>query len=430
MKKITTLCLVLALVSGCSGVETDSAESEVETSTGETVEDTYKESTDASGSGGEMATTDDGTGAGTETDIQAGTLTSGDYDDLINPALYSEYINSVLQGAEDFAEFPILDVTNAIKVSVVDMDDEPFGGATISVQSGDNSFTLTSPNSGWVQLYPTLDGLSDTVDITVSYGSKSVTKALVISELDDQRMVDFKIEDFVDPPSMLDLMVVIDTTGSMGDELAYLKVELASILNELAVSLGGVDLNLGLVMYRDDGDTYVTRTFDLSSDVDQILDDLADQNYDGGGDYPEAMERGIEAALQQQWRGQASKMMLLVADAPPHDNKLLTAWEFGLQARAQQIHIIPVAASGVALKAEFLMRGLAALTHSRYLFLTDDSGVGGSHEEPTADCYVVTRLDSNIRRVILDLFTGIRTEPTENEILRTKGNYQNGICGE
>ncbi|MDO6720495.1 VWA domain-containing protein [Psychrosphaera sp. 1_MG-2023] len=427
MNKITTMCFVLALLGGCGEVVTESADSDTEIVTETPVADgTDKTSVDSDALwSGEVSPS-----TGTETEIQAGTLTSGDYDDLLNPALYSDYITSILQGSEEFSEFPTFDITNAIKLSVVDMDDKPFGGATISIQSGDTGYSLSTPSAGWVHLYPALDSLSDTVDITVTYDTYSVSKTIKISELGDQRTVDFKIEDFANSPSMLDLMVVIDTTGSMGDELAYLKVELASILNELSVSLGGIDLNLGLVMYRDDGDLYVTRVFDLSSDVDQILDDLSEQNYDGGGDYPEAMERGIGEALQQQWRGQATKMMLLVADAPPHDEALITTWELGQQAREQQIHIIPIAASGVALKAEFVMRGLAALTHSRYIFLTDDSGVGGTHEEPTADCYVVTRLDSNIRRVILDLFTGVRTEPTENEIVRTKGNYQNGICGE
>lgn len=75
-----------------------------------------------------------------------------------------------------------------------------------------------------------------------------------------------------------------------------------------------------------------------------------------------------------------------------------------------------------------MMRSLAVLTHSRYLFLTDDSGVGHSHQEPNSECYVVTRLDHNLRRVIASLFLGQRQEPQAEEIIRTKGDYQNGIC--
>ena len=56
-----------------------------------------------------------------------------------------------------------------------------------------------------------------------------------------------------------------------------------------------------------------------------------------------------------------------------------------------------VAASGVADKAEYAMRAMAAATQSRYLFLTDDSGVGNPHAPPAIDCYLVTRLDALVR---------------------------------
>ena len=71
----------------------------------------------------------------------------------------------------------------------------------------------------------------------------------------------------------------------------------------------------------------------------------------------------------------------------------------------------PAAASGVADKAEYVMRAMAAATQSRYTFLTDDSGIGNPHAEPTVDCYVVTRLDSLVTRVLTSLVRGERVEP-------------------
>ena len=82
------------------------------------------------------------------------------------------------------------------------------------------------------------------------------------------------------------------------------------------------------------------------------------------------------------------------------------------------------------LNAEFIMRAMAAVTQGRYLFLTDDSGVGNSHEEPTIDCYLVTRLDGLIRRVVQSLLSGERVEPEVNEVLRQVGNYEDGICSD
>jgi hypothetical protein len=132
--------------------------------------------------------------------------------------------------------------------------------------------------------------------------------------------------------------------------------------------------------------------------------------------------------MQFQWREQSAKLSLLIADAPPHSDKVNPTWSSALDARSRQIHIVPVAASGVAQDAEYLMRSMAALTNSRYLFLTDDSGVGNPHEEPAIDCYIVTRLDGLIKRVVDHVITGIRSEPSHNEIIRQVGNYDNGVC--
>ncbi|HMN53788.1 MAG TPA: VWA domain-containing protein, partial [Sphingopyxis sp.] len=88
----------------------------------------------------------------------------------------------------------------------------------------------------------------------------------------------------------------------------------------------------------------------------------------------------------------------------------------------------PVAASGVADKAEYAMRAMAAATQSRYLFLTDDSGVGNPHAPPAIDCYLVTRLDALVRRVIDSQISGRRIEPNDKEIIRSVGKYDAGKC--
>ena len=97
-------------------------------------------------------------------------------------------------------------------------------------------------------------------------------------------------------------------------------------------------------------------------------------------------------------------------------------------ARAKRIHIVPVGASGVGPAAEYVMRGMAALTQSRYIFLTDDSGIGNPHAEPAVDCYLVTKLGSSIRRVLDSQISGRRVEPAKNEIIRTVGDYDRGAA--
>jgi hypothetical protein len=121
-------------------------------------------------------------------------------------------------------------------------------------------------------------------------------------------------------------------------------------------------------------------------------------------------------------------MMFLVADAPPHDKDLNTAVTHAKTARKLGIHMYPLAASGVADTAEYLMRGMAATTHGRYLFLTNDSGVGNTKVEPKIPCYVTTRLDQLLTRVIASELSGARVEAPANQVIRTVGQQTAGVC--
>jgi hypothetical protein len=143
---------------------------------------------------------------------------------------------------------------------------------------------------------------------------------------------------------------------------------------------------------------------------------------------PEAMDQALIRATGQAWRPDAVKVMLLVADAPPHDELQGRAFAAVEAARARRVQVVPVAASGVDDRAEYFMRAAAALTQSRYIFLTDDSGIGNSHAEPDVDCYVVTRLATSIRRVLASFVSGERLEPLPQEVIRTVGRYDHGKC--
>lgn len=75
-------------------------------------------------------------------------------------------------------------------------------------------------------------------------------------------------------------------------------------------------------MFRSDhppqDNSYITRTYEFSSSVEKIQADLMAQNASGGGDGPEAVTAAMKAAYDLEWRETASKMCVLIADAPPH----------------------------------------------------------------------------------------------------------------
>jgi hypothetical protein len=289
--------------------------------------------------------------------------------------------------------------------------------------------------NGIFQFFPYLDGAKNATRFSVQVWRPDrevllTTVPLDIEELGEQRTQDIIVPSApVQYPEALDLMLVIDTTGSMSDELNYLIAEFKSIVETVQARHPGTSIHFGLVLYRDEGDQYVVRSFDFVSSLDEMQTQLSRQSANGGGDYPEAMDQALETAINAQWRaGNTARLLFLVADAPPHGEKMSAAFEHAQTARDMGIRIYPLAASGVADEAEFLMRHAALITQGRYLFLTDDSGVGNSHAEPKIPCYVVTKLDQLMIRVIDSELSGIRIEPGQEQIIRQTGVYDGGVC--
>ena len=355
---------------------------------------------------------------------QSGLLTAGDHDDLLNPELYASYARRFFQHS-NLRDLPRLDTRRVLTVAVQDQAGRPVPFARVTIHCGDgNSLSLATVADGTAVFYPGLDRLGERVRVSVPGGP---ARTIDLAGAGAQRQ-SLTVRSGAVPIRKFDLMLAIDTTGSMGDEIAYLKSELRAILADISRSHPGLDIRLGLVAYRDLGDIYVTRTYPFTANLESMQANLRAQYADGGGDYPEAMDLALARAVTQDWRPDAVKSLLLVADAPPHDENIGKTWRAAEAARARRIQIVPVAASGVADTAEYVMRAMAAATQSRYIFLTDDSGIGNPHAPPAVDCYLVTRLDRLVRRVLDSQISGRRVEPREGEVIRSVGQYDNGKC--
>lgn len=193
------------------------------------------------------------------------------------------------------------------------------------------------------------------------------------------------------PENLAEVMFIVDATGSMEDEINYLKKELADVVSQVNTSKPNMILNIGSVFYRDNGDEYISRVSPLSANTSQTLDFMNKQSAKGGGDYPEAVEVALnEAIIKQHWSASArSRIAFLMLDAPPHnDAKTFKKVQDAIVAAATKgIQLIPIAASGMDKETEFLMRFFAITTNGSYVFITDHSGVGNGHIEPTIGEY-------------------------------------------
>ena len=124
--------------------------------------------------------------------------------------------------------------------------------------------------------------------------------------------------------STLEMVFVLDTTGSMGGLLEGAKQRIWGIVNEVMQSESRPQVRIGLVAYRDRGDEYVTSVLPLTNDLDQVYTALMDYQAGGGGDTPEdvrqALLHGVRNAGWSPKSQNVSQILFLVGDAPPHQD--------------------------------------------------------------------------------------------------------------
>jgi hypothetical protein len=317
--------------------------------------------------------------------------------------------------------------TNRVEVEVTGEDGKPAAGATVVLASASetanaNDLTIYAQTEtgadGKAYLFPK----SNVTEYAVYAGyGEELSKGV---QADGQEVYTVTLAEESRRFSQIDLCFMIDTTGSMGDELKYLKAETADVISRVQTQFPDADIRLGLVFYRDYSDEYLTRAFDFTSDIESQQSNLAAQSAAGGGDYPEAVQEALSSVLQLSWRADSCKLLVPVLDAPPHDSvtdvianylkgeaaQLDFKTEYGslvYEAAEKGITAIPVAASGVDTLTQYLLRSFALITGGEYVFLTDDSGIGLEHEKPVVGEFTVEYLNSCLVRLISERFDGV-----------------------
>lgn len=123
------------------------------------------------------------------------------------------------------------------------------------------------------------------------------------------------------PRPDVEVVFVLDTTGSMGGLIEAAKQKIWAISNQIASGKPTPLLKVGLVAFRDRGDEYITKIFDLTDDLDSIHGHLQGLKAAGGGDFPESVNEALNMAVQKiSWNKNPKtlKLIFLVGDAPPH----------------------------------------------------------------------------------------------------------------
>lgn len=331
----------------------------------------------------------------------AGQLTAGEWRDLDNWDFWLELMNGEFGKAQTLWGFT---VNERVTVQLESKTNDPVIDASVILQDKDGVelWQARTNNRGAATLFPSL---FDSANAPYSLRIVAGTEVAEVEDVEVNSEESVKVTLNSAPESdALDLMLVVDTTGSMSDELEYLKAELQNVVGRVKDANPNLDVRLSANYYRDKGDIYVVRSFPFTKDINEVTEQIDAQRSGGGGDYPEAVDQALEDALENHdWRDSArARLLFLVLDAPPHQEQaVLTRMQKLTQLAAEKgIRIIPLGASGIDKETEFLLRFISIATDASYTFLTNDSGIGNEKIEPTIGEYQVDFLNDLMVNII------------------------------
>jgi hypothetical protein len=118
------------------------------------------------------------------------------------------------------------------------------------------------------------------------------------------------------PPGSVDVVLAIDTTQSMEDDIQSVKKGLVALVAEYFKRFPS--LRIGILYYRDYFELYMTKLFAFSSDINEIQKNINAARVHGGADTPEAVYEALyEAVHKYPWQAE-NRLIILIGDAPPH----------------------------------------------------------------------------------------------------------------
>lgn len=197
----------------------------------------------------------------------------------------------------------------------------------------------------------------------------------------------------------VDVAFVLDTTGSMGGLLDSAKRKIWSIATSVVDANPDADIRIGLVAYRDIGDEYVTKTFDLTPDIQDIYANLLELKARGGGDWPESVNEALDIAINKlQWTSghDARRIVFLVGDAPPHmDYAQDTKYPKTLAVAKQKDIVVNAVLAGNARDTERVWQDIAQFGNGRFIPIPQDGGELVVIETPYDDDIIILQKDIN-----------------------------------
>lgn len=307
---------------------------------------------------------------------QASPLKAGATDDNEELDKFLKFLAEWQGRPETSPETPRLDVSDRRFLEVVNAAGKPVPGAEIDVYDANTErplFSGTTYGDGRVPFYPKVsDPKGEAASWLVNVRRDGRSASATWRKDGEVFQLTLDADKPVQEPVALDVLFLIDTTGSMSDEIQRVKDTLLSVTKKLRETGKEFDLRYAAVLYKDVGDEYVTSTHPFTSDIAAFDQALQGVGASGGGDGPESLNQGLaETVHGVKWRERAAKVAFLIADAEPHldyeDD--VSYLESAKDAVARGVRIHAVAASGLTPFGTLCFRQIAQYTRGKFIFI-------------------------------------------------------------
>jgi len=304
-------------------------------------------------------------------------------------------------------------VSERIALRVVDSAGKPLLGARVSVRSGgkllEEGRTLAD---GSFLLFPR--SLKDTT--ARRYDLEFVHEAGTVSipvDRDGPRATTIRLAGPRPAGNLVvDLLFVLDVTGSMQAQIDQLKNAISILQMNLSSMPQRPVLRFGLVQYQDRDDEFRVRRIPFTSDAAVFSQALAAVRSGDGGDTPEDLQSALDTALHQmRWSPEGIRLGFVVTDAMSHLDygQTFTYVDAAHEARRRGIKFHTVGCGSLGIDGEALLRQIAQATSGKYVFLTrngesgeSDGGTPGSVSHHTGSNWTSERLETAMLRLARD----------------------------
>ncbi len=319
-----------------------------------------------------------------------------------------------------------LDISERIIINVKDSNDLSIPNADVIIKSGGNVITRgTTLADGSFRFFPSLfsrDLKSFEVQVEdFSSGKKTGDQF----SREGRREIDLVINTKRDLEEHipLDILFILDTTGSMGEEIQRLKATIQLIHLNLSSLSTQPHLRFGLVLYKDGGDEeYRTQIVPLTDDLDRFQKELNMVEAYGGGDTPEDLQAALEDSMKEiRWNKDGIRLAFIITDAPPHLDygQEYDYTQASVEAKERGIKIHSVGTGGLPLDGEYILRQISQFTSGRYIFLTygeqgeSEGGSAGSVSHHTGANFQTDKLEAIIIRFAKEELSYLSDKPLE-----------------